>query len=44
MALDEEADLDLLSNLTDGLSGADLKADLLKQVCLLFVKKEIESQ
>ena len=26
MALDEEADLDLLSSLTDGLSGADLKA------------------
>ena len=26
MALDEEADLDLLSDLTDGLSGADLKA------------------
>ena len=26
MALDEEADLDVLSSLTDGLSGADLKA------------------
>ena len=26
MALDEEADIDLLSDLTDGLSGADLKA------------------
>ena len=26
MALDEAADIDLLSDLTDGLSGADLKA------------------
>ena len=26
MALDEEADLDVLSSLTEGLSGADLKA------------------
>ena len=26
MALDEEADIDILCDLTDGLSGADLKA------------------